>query len=66
MAGKIIMGVLGLLLLLPGLCSISFIVMMGPGDIPGGGTGLLLGLFWLTTIAIAWPGYILIRKAWNR
>jgi hypothetical protein len=62
--GKILMGVLGFLLLLPGLCSVAFMVMMGGIGFASGGGGVLIWMLWLATFAIAWAGFRLLRKAW--
>lgn len=62
MIGKIFMGILGFLLLLPGLCSAAFMVFLGPS---GGGGGAILWALWLITFAIAWGGYALLCKAWS-
>ncbi len=59
---RTLLAVLGLILLLPGLCSAGFVVlaafdwnMIEP----------MLILLWLVTFLIAWGGYVLIRKAWS-
>ena len=59
--GKIFLGALGVLLLLPGLCSVAFMLLLGP---PGSGGGILWAL-WIGTFAVAWGGFVLLRKAWN-
>jgi hypothetical protein len=59
MVAKILLAILGILLLLPGLCSIIFMGMFGTG---GAGP---LWILWLITFAIAWGGLELLRKAWR-
>lgn len=56
---RVLLGIIGVLLLLPGLCSVIFMGMVG-----GNGTGLLW-LLWLITFAIAWGGFVLLRNAWR-
>ncbi|MCI5074980.1 hypothetical protein [Oricola sp.] len=50
---------LGVLLLLPGVCSVVFMGMFG-----NDGAGILW-LLWLVTFAIGWGGFVLLRKAWR-
>lgn len=59
MVGKILLAILGILLLLPGLCSVIFIGMFG-----NSGAGLLW-ILWLFTFVIAWGGFVLLRKAFR-
>lgn len=59
MAVKILLAILGVLLLLPGVCSVIFMGMFGSG-----GAGALW-LLWLFTFAIAWGGFVLLRKAFR-
>ena len=61
MVAKILLAILGILLLLPGLCSVAFMVMFGS---PGGGDSIIW-LLWLFTFAIAWGGFVLLRKAFR-
>ena len=60
MIARIVFGILGVLLLFPGVCSAIFMGMFGSS-----GAGGILWLLWLGTFAIAWGGFVLLRKAWN-
>lgn len=62
MAVRIILAVLGIILLLPGLCSAGFVVLSGTDQ---NRYDPLLILLWLVTFLIAWGGFVLIRKAWR-
>jgi len=57
---RVLLGIVGVLLLLPGLCSVIFMGMFGSN-----GAGGILWLLWLVTFAIAWGGFVLLRKAWR-
>lgn len=59
MVAKILLAILGILLLLPGLCSVIFIGMFGSS---GAGP---IWILWLVTFAIAWGGFVLLRKAFR-
>ena len=64
MFAKILLGLLGVILLLPGVCSLFFIASFG-GGIGGGGDNALLWGLWLVTFAIGWGGVTLLRKAFG-
>ena len=59
MVAKILLAVLGIVLLLPGVCSVIFIGIFGSN---GAGP---LWILWLFTFAIAWGGFVLLRKAFR-
>jgi hypothetical protein len=56
--GAIVVGIIGVILLLPGLCALGFIVNSGFDDLTNGG----LIVLWLICFAIAFAGGVLI---WN-
>lgn len=56
---KVLLAILGVILLLPGLCSVAFMAILGAG---GAGP---IWLLWLATFAIAWGGFVLLRKAFG-
>ena len=62
MAVRIIFAILGIILLLPGLCSAGFVVLSG---FDSNMFDPMIILLWLVTFLIAWGGYVLIRKAWR-
>ena len=57
---RVLLGIAGVLLLLPGLCSAVFMAMLGTG-----GAGGAIWLLWFGTFAVGWGGFVLLRKAWN-
>ena len=57
---RVLLFIVGAILLLPGLCSLA--VMSQFGSL-GGPDAILLWALWLATFAIAWGGYVLVRKA---
>ncbi|MAZ15819.1 hypothetical protein [Oricola sp.] len=59
MIARVVLGIIGVLLLLPGVCSVIF---MGTFGSNGAGP---LWLLWLGTFAVAWGGFVLLRKAWR-
>jgi hypothetical protein len=60
MTGRVLLGLLGVILLLPGLCSLVSMFVFG-GTV--GVSDSPIVLMWLVTFAIAWGGYVLLRKA---
>lgn len=59
-AGRIVLTLVGIVLLLPGLCSIvAMMIFLAPSG--GGDAGLLWGL-WIFTFFVAWGGIALLRK----
>lgn len=64
MAGRIFVGIAGVILLLPGTCSLAFMLMFGLGG-SGGGEGGMLWILWLITYLVAWGGVVLLRKVWR-
>ena len=65
MALRILLGALGAVLLLPGLCSAGFFVATLPQLVTGRNLGdfSMLVPLWAVGCAIAWGGYLLLRKA---
>ncbi|MCC0030488.1 MAG: hypothetical protein H6891_09785 [Brucellaceae bacterium] len=61
-ASRVLLFVVGVILLLPGLCSLFVMTQMGSLGGPGS-DAILLWLLWLVTFAIGWGGYVLLRKA---
>jgi hypothetical protein len=55
------MVIIGIVLLLPGVCSLFFIFA---GGVPSGNDGALLGL-WLVCFLVAFGGVMLIRQAFR-
>jgi hypothetical protein len=58
-----LMVILGIILLLPGVCALVFIVAMGSPSLGGGDSGLLA--LWLVCFVIAFGGAMLIRQAFR-
>lgn len=56
---KVLLGILGVILLLPGVCSVVFMAMLGTN---GAGS---LWLLWLATFLVAWGGFVLLRRAFG-
>ena len=62
---RVFLGLVGAILLLPGLCSAGFMVFILPGLATGRNTGdaAMLITVWAFGFAIAWGGFVLLRKA---
>ena len=62
---RLALGVVGAVLLLPGLCSAGFFVATLPQLLAGRNLGdfSMLVPLWAVGGAIAWGGYLLLRKA---
>ena len=60
---KILQMIVGILFLLPGICSIGFMAMTLP-DMTVDAAGLWI--LWLPSLAISALGTWMIRRAWNR
>lgn len=60
---KVLQAIAGIILLLPGICSIGFMILTLP-DMTSDANGLWL--LWLPSLAVAWLGIWLIRRAWQR
>jgi polyferredoxin len=59
--GIAVLLLIGIVLLLPGLCALGFMVMSSYDDLAGGG----LIVLWVVCFAIAFGGAMLIRNAVN-
>lgn len=62
---KVLKIIAGVILLLPGICSVGAIILFLPQFSSSGMPGMLVPI-WLATFAAAWLGVWLIRKARNR
>lgn len=62
---RIVLGLIGAVLLLPGLCSAGFFVATLPQLVQGRNLGDfgMLGALWAVGFAVAWGGFVLLRKA---
>lgn len=56
---RVLLGILGAILLLPGLCSLAFIGMFGSNGADA------MWMIWLITFVIGWGGFMLLRRAWR-
>ena len=61
---KILQIIAGIVLLLPGICSVGAIILFLPQLLTSGMTSLVP--LWLLTFAVAGLGYWMIRKARSR
>lgn len=59
---RVLLFIVGIILLLPGLCSLFFMTQIGGLGSPGS-DAILLWLLWFVTFAVAWGGVVLVRKA---
>ena len=53
----IVIALVGVILLLPGLCSLAFMAMVGTSGAGG------MWLIWIGTFLVGWGGFVLLRKA---
>ena len=65
---RVFLGLVGAILLLPGLCSAGFMVAVVPEIARGRSAGdvALFAALWAVGFAIAWGGFVLLRKAFRR
>jgi hypothetical protein len=64
MALRILLGLVGAVLLLPGLCSAGFVVWILPDILHGRNLGDIryYFIFWVFGFGLAWGGFVLLRK----
>lgn len=65
--GRVLLGLIGAVLLLPGLCSAGFMIFVIPDFARGRNMGdaTMLIAMWAVGFAIAWGGLLLLRKAFG-
>lgn len=62
---RVLLGLVGAILLAPGLCSAGFFVATLPQLVTGRNLGdfAMLIPLWAVGFAVAWGGYVLLRRA---